>query len=241
MQLGLIGKSLRHSFSKAYFRAKFEALGLDYRYDNYELAEIEEFPQLIAKHQLKGLNVTIPYKQEVLKYIDLQSPAVRAIGACNTLVYREGAWEAHNTDYLGFRKSLEESGWQPSLKRALVLGSGGASKAVVYALRQMGIKADVVGRKGAENQLSYPQAQSLISHYDLVVNTTPLGTYPNIDELAPLRPEGNLKGKLFFDLIYNPEKTAWLELAEKRGAQILNGRAMLEHQAEAAWKIWQQA
>lgn len=238
MELGLIGKSLSHSFSKAYFEAKFERLGLDYRYSNYELAQIDDFPKLLSQKNFRGFNVTIPYKEAILPFVDWQSEAVRQIGACNTLVYRQGRWEAHNTDYLGFTASLQNSAWRANQKRALILGTGGAAKAVHFALEKLGFTVNLVSRKDQEGVLKYSQAQSLISHYDLLVNTTPLGTYPLVEELAPLRPEGRLEGKLFYDLIYNPEKTAWLKLAEARGAQIMNGLSMLELQAEASFEIW---
>ncbi len=241
MNFGLIGKSLVHSFSKRYFEEKFAAEKLNHRYLNCELPEVEQFPELLEDRDWHGFNVTIPYKERILKYVDERSQAVEAIGAANTLQLKGGKIIAHNTDHIGFKLSLEELDWQPSLKRALILGNGGAAKAVQYALMGMDYKVDLAGRREEEGLLKFSQAQSLIKHYDLVVNTTPVGTYPNVNDLAPIRPEGRLEGKLFYDLIYNPKKTAWLALAEQRGAHICNGQAMLIAQAEAAWQIWQSA
>ncbi|HUC83113.1 MAG TPA: shikimate dehydrogenase [Flavisolibacter sp.] len=237
---GLIGRTLKHSFSKTYFTKKFEEEGMpDYVYDNFELAAIDEFPQLFRKYpDLKGLNVTIPYKEEVLQYLTQKNAIVEAIGACNCIRVLGNERIGYNTDAIGFRKSLEPL-LQPHHQKALILGTGGASKAVRYVLEQLNIQFNFVSRQKGESQLGYADVdEEVLSSFHLIVNTTPLGMFPNIDA-APALPYHYLNDKhLLFDLIYNPAKTKFLAEGEKQGAQICNGHQMLIEQAEAAWVIW---
>lgn len=239
MELGLIGRSLSHSFSYRYFDEKFKKEGLtNCYYRNYELNEVKDFRSLMKDHpELKGLNVTVPYKSEIISYLDELDPVAREIGAVNTILIKGGHTTGYNTDHLGFRESLT-----PFLTddnhRALVLGSGGASRAVQYTLDQLGIPHEVVSRKPAKDQLSYEVAGQQLASFDLVINCTPLGTYPQSEEMPPLTLDNVSENHLFYDLIYNPEKSRLLSEAEKRGARVKNGYEMLILQAEAAWKIW---
>lgn len=239
MQLGLLGKSLKHSFSQTYFTEKFAELDLtDHSYQNFEIASIEDFPELLKQNpQLNGLNVTIPYKESVIPFLDEISVEAREIGAVNTILFKNNRLIGHNTDAYGFEHSLA-----PLLKsnhtKALILGTGGASKAISYALTKLGIASLKVSRSPAENECSYKEASSLLETHHLVVNTTPLGTYPNTSEIPPLALEKVSENHLFYDLIYNPSKTSLLLAAEQKGAKIKNGHEMLILQAEKAWEIW---
>lgn len=237
---GLIGRTLKHSFSQAYFTEKFAALGLpDCSYQNFELSLAEDFPEFIKNNpDLKGLNVTIPYKEDVVPYLTSQSDVVEEIGACNCIRIKNGRLIGHNTDVVGFRQALE-----PQLKlhhtKALVFGTGGASKAVAYALQKLGISHQFVSRNALQDGLQYSQlSKEVIESHTLIINTTPLGTWPNVDEKPPI-PYKYLKPEHFlFDLVYNPSVTAFLAEGVKLGAQISNGEQMLIGQAEESWRIW---
>ncbi|HEX4957412.1 MAG TPA: shikimate dehydrogenase [Lacibacter sp.] len=237
---GLIGYPLSHSFSKNYFTQKFQREGIsDCLYELFPLERIEMFPELIASHpNLEGLNVTIPYKEKVLPYVTEMSDAVKDIGACNCIQVKNGKLTAFNTDVVGFEHSLK-----PLLKayhtQALVLGTGGAAKAVVWVLQQMGITYQCVSRSGGEGRLRYDElTKDIIKAYPLIINTTPLGMQPNVKSKPSLPYEALDKQHLCFDLVYNPSKTVFLQEAERRGAVIKNGLEMLELQAEAAWNLW---
>lgn len=242
-QYGLIGKSLSHSFSKNYFEQKFEKEGIsDASYSLFELAEIAEFTALIKEHQLSGLNVTIPYKEAILHYLDEIDEEAKAIGAVNTIQFTKNGLKGFNTDVIGFRNSIK-----PFLEnihtRALILGTGGASKAVAYALEQLGIKILYVSRTPeGENQISYEEVnQYVMKHHLLIVNTTPIGTFPNVSE-APELPYDLLTEQHFlYDLVYNPAETVFLKYAKVAGCIAINGEQMLKIQAEEAWKIWGEA
>lgn len=239
MHLGLIGKSLKHSFSKKYFTEKFEQEGLSgHSYSNFELSDISELPTLLTKNrQLAGLNVTIPYKETVLPYLNTLSAAAKKIGAVNTIRIRDKQMEGFNTDVYGFEESLRPLLPKQPLK-ALILGSGGASKAVAFVLRRLNIDYEIVSRLAGDTHLSYVQASDSLDDYLLVVNTTPLGTFPSTEEMPALRLDKVSKNHLIYDLVYNPEKTRLLAEAEKHGASIKNGHEMLILQAEKAWEIW---
>lgn len=241
--LGLIGYPLTHSFSKQYFTQKFEKENItDYTYRNFELKKIEDFPDLIQNTpQLTGLNVTIPYKEKVLKYVDILSPEVREIGAANTLAINPVSKKitAYNTDIYGFKQSLIPY-LKPHHRRALILGTGGAAKAVVYGLKQLGIKTLMVSRQPkTTRQLAYHDlTEEVIKSHLLVINTTPLGQFPNT-EASPDFPYNFItENHFFYDLIYNPPVTNFLQQAQKKGAVARNGLKMLYLQAEKAWKIW---
>jgi len=238
MQFGLIGKSLSHSFSKAYFSKKFNAANLPHHYRNCELSSIAEFPSLLKQQEWAGFNVTIPYKEQILPYLDFLSPEVKSIGAANVIAVHQQKLYGYNTDYLGFRQDLQEFLSTERLQKALVLGSGGASKAVLYALQQMNISAQLVGRVSHSDKWNYEQASPALSEFPLVINCSPTGTFPGIDAMPALQLTDNLSGHFFYDLIYNPAETLFLKEARLRGAKTRNGQRMLILQAEASWDIW---
>lgn len=236
---GLIGKPLKHSFSAAYFNQKFAAENIDSVYQNFELDSIAQLPQLLQQHSnLRGLNVTIPYKKDVLPYLHAANETVQQIGACNCIKVVDGKLYGYNTDTVGFRQSLE-----PHLKRhhnkALVLGTGGSSGAVQYALKQLNIPFQLVSRQKEKETFLYEDLNDeIVKEHTLIINTTPLGMFPNV-EAAPAIPYSALTpNHLLYDLIYNPEKTLFLQRGEAQGAAIVNGHQMLLLQAEAGWKIW---
>jgi shikimate dehydrogenase len=242
MHFGLIGKPLSHSFSERWFTGKFEREGLvGHRYSLFPLERIEEMPALLKSHpQLKGLNVTIPYKREVMPFLNAIDPKAAAVGAVNTIAIRNGELVGYNTDVIGFRSTLE-----PLLKderpRALVLGSGGASRAVAFVLKELGIKFRVVSRSRERGDLTWDLLDpTVVKACPLVINTTPLGMYPDVDTAPDLPYEVIGQRHTLIDLVYNPAKTLFLNKGESRGATIMNGLPMLEAQAEASWQIWQQ-
>lgn len=237
---GLIGRQLSHSFSQRYFTEKFVREGLSgNRYDLFELERIEALPELLAGTPgLRGLNVTIPYKQTVVPLLQAVDPTAAAVGAVNTICIREGRLTGYNTDVDGFRATLVPL-IGDTRPRALVLGSGGASRAVVYVLRELGIKFRVVSRDRDTGDMTWDQLDpSLVGVCPLIINTTPLGMYPDVDGMPDL-PMGALGPKhCLIDLVYNPEKTHFLMAGEAQGARVINGLTMLHAQAEAAWRIW---
>jgi shikimate dehydrogenase len=239
-RFGLIGKDISYSFSPGYFDRKFRELGLEeYVYEIFDLPGISEFPGLLAQYpDLAGLNVTIPYKEAVIPYLDHLEEQAREIGAVNTLRFTQNRVEGYNTDVIGFRESLSPL-LKPSDQAALILGTGGASKAVAFGLRQLDIPFRFVSRNPEKGQLSYTEVNDrLLKQYQILVNCTPLGTYPGVDE-APSLPYGALDDShLLYDLIYNPSETTFLKKGRGRGARIKNGLEMLRLQAEASWKIW---
>lgn len=241
---GLIGYPLGHSFSKKYFTSKFEKEGITgCSFDLYEIPEIDLLPTVLRENpELRGLSVTIPYKEKVIAFLDQLDPACREIGAVNCIQIRNNKLTGFNTDYIGFKNSLET--WLEGEKpKALVLGTGGASKAVVQALKDLSISFKMVSRT-ATQQLDFLTYQDLknnpeiLSDHHLIVNTTPLGTFPNTEEMADIDPEAISGKHKVYDLVYNPEKTFLMRSLEARGALVKNGLEMLELQAEAAWKIW---
>ena len=240
---GLLGRSLAHSFSQTYFSQKFERLGLtDCRYELFELAEINELPQLLTRHpDLAGLNVTIPYKEKIWPYLTRVAPSAALVGAVNVIEFlADGSLVGHNTDYLGFRNSLRE--FYPAAvphRRALVLGTGGAAKAVAVALRELEIPHWLVSRDALGAGLTYVDlTPEVLAAHSLIINTTPLGTYPATTECPPLPYAALTPQHYLFDLIYNPRETLFLQRGLAVGAHIQNGFEMLELQAEAAWAIW---
>jgi shikimate dehydrogenase len=241
MQLyGLIGYPLTHSFSKKYFTQKFERDGRkDCVYENYPIADINGLKQILSLPDLKGLNVTIPYKEQVISFLDHSSAVVKKIRACNCIKIKEGKLYGYNTDIFGFENSLKKK-WNPFIHHpALILGTGGSEKAVKYVLEQLGVSYKNVSRKPSAGSYSYEQlTRDIISKYKLIINTTPLGMYPNIVEAPPIPYEYLTEKHFLFDLIYNPEKTLFLKKGEERSAAIQNGYDMLVMQAEENWKIW---
>ncbi len=241
--LGLIGYPLTHSFSERYFTHKFKELGIqqEWSYSLHELTDIQAFTQLwIAYPDLIGLNVTIPYKESVINLLDDLDDTARKIQAVNT-VKREGTQLiGFNTDYLAFKQSLQN--WLPQDRgyNALVLGTGGASKAVLQALNDMKIKSTLVSR-GHEGHITYEDLlkdRSRFLAHNLIINATPVGTYPNVGERPVLPYENFLPHQFVYDLIYNPSETALMRVAKEAGGSVKNGKEMLERQAELAWEIW---
>jgi shikimate dehydrogenase len=237
---GLVGKDIAYSFSRSYFTNKFRTEILkDYEYENFDLETIEAFPLLLESHKnLCGLNVTIPYKEAIMPYLDEIEPQAAEIGAVNTIQFTSRGLIGHNTDVYGFRESISAM-LKPEDRHALILGTGGASKAIAFVLGQLGIEFRFVSRTPTDNQLGYKDlGKELMAEYTLIVNCTPLGTFPNIEQ-KPALPYPLLDKRHFlFDLIYNPTKTVFLQEGQQRGARILNGLKMLELQAEKSWKIW---
>jgi shikimate dehydrogenase len=241
-KFGLIGKNISYSFSKNFFTRKFEKLGCTtYQYKNYDLPEIEEFPFIIyhKEDEFVGFNVTIPYKQSIIKYLDAVEGDAKKIQAVNTIkVTKENTLIGYNTDVYGFQKSIAPL-LKKHHKKALILGTGGASKAVAYALSKLGITYKFVSRNIIEDGFLYASiTQKIIVEYTVIINCTPLGTHPNVDELPPIPYEYITQNHLLFDLIYNPSKTKFLQKGETRNATIKNGLEMLELQAEKSWEIW---
>jgi shikimate dehydrogenase len=238
---GLVGRNISYSFSAGYFKEKFDALNLKkYSYTNFDIESIDKLPKIIKKTEgLKGLNVTIPYKEEVIPLLDKLSKNAAIIGAVNTItISKSGKTKGFNTDYYGFSKALEPL-LQPHHKKALILGTGGASKAVAFALRKMMVEYDFVSRTGSETVYAYNDlTNEVFNDYQIIINTSPVGTFPNVDECPPLNYELFTDKHIAFDLVYNPPETKFLSMAKERGATIENGYAMLVHQAEKAWKIW---
>jgi len=240
-KFGLLGKNISYSFSKKYFTDKFEKINFThYSYKNFDIASINEFPEIISKTKnLKGLNVTIPYKEAVIPLLTKLSENAKIIGAVNTIrITKDGTLKGYNTDFYGFKKALTPL-LQKQHQRALILGTGGASKAVAYALRKLNIDYDFVSRNPSEYQLSYEElTKEIFSDYQIIINTTPVGTFPNIDDCPPLDYSLFTENHIAFDLIYNPQETKFLRLAKEGGAKTKNGYDMLVFQAEKAWKIW---
>jgi shikimate dehydrogenase len=240
-QYGLIGKNISYSFSKKYFTEKF-ALGnlVDCSYENFDLQSIEEFPTLITNNiDLKGLNITIPYKEAVIPYLDKLSKTAAQIGAVNVIRFtKKGKLKGYNSDYFGFMKSLQPL-LQPHHQKALILGTGGAAKAVAFALDQLGILYTYVSREEKEGMIDYNRINATtFDNYHIIINCTPLGTSPDTNAFPPISYNFFTEKHIAFDLIYNPEETQFLKKAKKSGAITKNGYEMLVLQAEKAWKIW---
>lgn len=235
---GLIGKTLKHSFSPKYFNEKFARMGIDAKYELIEVQNTEKLAQ-VPFHRYEGINVTIPYKRDIMKYCTELDSAAVDIGAVNTLKpLPSGGLKGHNTDWLGFKNSL-----LPLIsnrpKKALVLGSGGSSKAVIYALQSLHFDVTVISRTPSKNQLTYSDlTPAVIQNIGLLVNTTPLGMFPDTQALPSVPVSALTKNTLVYDLIYNPDPTLLLKSAADKGCAIKSGREMLEIQAEESWNIW---
>ncbi|MFN8337837.1 MAG: shikimate dehydrogenase [Saprospiraceae bacterium] len=238
-QFGLIGYPLTHSFSPNYFNQKFDNEDINAEYMAYPLETITDYCALVEQINFVGLNVTIPYKESIISFLDEIDEVAHAIGAVNTITFEDGVSKGYNTDAGGFRESLLSFiGDLSCIKSALILGNGGAAKAVKYVLKCLGIKFKIVSRSG-NGDLTYDDlGASEISSSNLIINTTPLGMYPNV-AYSPKLPYNLLDEKYFlFDLVYNPEKTIFLTEGLNRGCKIKNGHEMLILQAEYAWHIW---
>ena len=239
---GLIGYPVGHSYSQEFFKKKFKKLKLkDHSYELFEMEYLNEFPALWLKHGgLAGVNVTVPHKEKVLKYLDKQDASAIKVGAANVIQKKSGKLIGFNTDYMAFRESLKK--WIGDFKgEALVLGSGGASKAVQAGLTDLNIPYNQVSRNIKGGDYTYEQLKSnpdIIKRFNLIVNTTPLGMFPN-NETKPEIPYKKISnGSYLYDLVYNPEETVFMKLGKEQGAKTKNGLEMLELQAERSWDIW---
>lgn len=237
---GLIGKNISYSFSRSFFSKKFENEHIDARYENFDIPSISEFPDILKQNpSISGFNVTIPYKESIMSFLDEIDETAKEIGAVNTIkVTSEGKLIGFNTDFYGFTEALKVH-LKAHHKKALILGTGGASKAVAFALKELGISYTYVSRTKQENNLTYSEiTKETINNYQLIINCTPLGTFPNIEEFPSIPTHYLNENHLVFDLIYNPPHTKLLKLALDQHAEITNGLRMLELQAEKAWEIW---
>lgn len=240
----LIGYPLGHSFSKKYFTEKFEKMGLSetHEYKLFELLDIQELPQLLKNEpNLKGLNVTIPHKQAVMPFLDSLDASAEKVGAVNVIKFMEdGRLIGYNSDYYGFKTSLEDflSEVNMSSIKALVLGNGGAGKAVVAALKDLGIDYKTVSRTKSEENISYDEIPTIIADYQLIINCSPVGTYPKSEQCPNIPYESLTENHYLYDLVYNPLETLFLQKGKEKGAKIHNGLRMLHLQAEKAWEVW---
>lgn len=236
-QFGLVGHPLGHSFSKAYFTEKFEREGLDCEYLNFDIEDIQFIRNIINDNpHLKGMNVTIPYKEAILPYLDELDSVANEIKAVNTVkVLPDGRLKGFNTDIIGLEKTLSMA----MAGSALILGTGGASKAVQYVLSKHHIPFRLVSRTPKNGDFAYQDlTPEIIASHSLIINTTPVGMAPHVDEAPDLPYEAITSQHILFDLIYNPEETCFLRHGREKGARTLNGLTMLHAQAEAAWRIW---
>ena len=241
-KFGLIGYPLGHSFSKKYFTAKFEKEGIpNCQFDLYEIPTISDFEEILVENpELEGMAVTIPYKQQVIPFLDKLDPACEEIGAVNCIKIKDNKLTGYNTDYVGFKNSLVN--WMGNIRpKALVLGTGGASKAVIQALKDLGIEFLLVSRTEALDQITYQDLKgkpSILEDHLLIINCTPLGTFPKVEGMPEIDIEKLTSEHLVYDLVYNPAVTTLMQACLDAGGKAKNGQDMLELQAEAAWKIW---
>ncbi len=235
---GLIGRKLSHSFSAKFFNAKFTSEQIDADYQLFELETIDSLPRLLASIPLDGFNVTIPYKESVMRYLDAVDDEARKVGAVNCVEYCDGKLIGHNTDITGIEASLHWLDVTPDCK-ALILGTGGASKAVQYVLAKHEIEYAVVSRDKSRGDLTYDELTSEdIDSHKLIINTTPIGMFPNVDEAPNIPYEAIGANHRVFDLVYNPATTEFLRRTKEQGAQTMGGILMLQTQAIASWHIW---
>jgi shikimate dehydrogenase len=241
LKFGLIGKDIDYSFSRSYFAKKFKTENLPHTYVNYDIDDIHKLDEIIANTpNLKGLNVTIPYKESVMPLLDDINKKAKKIGAVNTIkITRYQKLIGYNTDFYGFKTSLKPH-LKPYHKRALILGTGGASKAIAYALKKLHIDYDYVSRneKKGVKFLYSDLTNAIISSYTIIINCTPIGTYPNVNACPDIPYEAITEKHILYDLVYNPEQTKFLSCGDVKGATTINGLEMLKLQAEKAWEIW---
>lgn len=237
---GLIGYPLTHSFSKKYFDKKFEEEGLtDCRFENFPITSMAELPEMLQQPGLAGFAATIPYKQQLMAYLDSTEHIPSDLGACNCVKITDGKLIGYNTDWIGFEKSFAPL-LQPHHKTALVLGNGGATAAVVYVLKQLNIAYEIVSRQLHNGStLTYDNLnEEIIGDHLVIINTTPLGMYPAVDTCPPIPYEAITGQHFLYDLTYNPSKTLFLQKGEEKGATVKNGEGMLVLQAEENWRTW---
>ena len=237
---GLIGKDIGYSFSRNYFGNKFSTKEefSNLTYENFDIDSISKIQEIFKIDNLVGLNVTIPYKKEVIPYLDELSDTAKVIGAVNTICFKNDIKIGHNTDVIGFKKALKNI-LSKKPKKAIILGTGGASRAIEYVLKSEGIDIVYVSRKPINNQIHYKDLNNkIMEECELIINCTPLGTFPKINDAPDIPYEFLSSNNCLFDLIYNPEKTKFMKNGIKMGAKVTNGYNMLIQQAEASWKLW---
>ncbi len=240
---GLIGYPLKHSFSKGFFNDKFTSEKIDAEYVNFEIESITEFPDIIKMNpNLKGLNVTIPYKEKVIPYLDEIGPNAKNIGAVNVIKFDRSKGKlrliGYNSDIIGFKQSID-SLLEPTHKKALILGTGGSSKAVYHGLLQLGVESVFVSREKSGGKLTYQElTPEVMKEYTVIVNCTPIGMFPKVDACPEIPYELLTKHHLLYDLLYNPDETLFLRKGKEQGAVIKNGLEMLLLQAFASWDFW---
>jgi len=237
---GLVGKSISYSFSEKYFTEKFKKNKIqNCTYKNFDLNNIKDLVSILKENDLKGLNITIPYKEQVLSYLDEIEDNAKLIGAINTIkINKDKTLTGYNTDFIGFINTLRPY-INSNCKKALILGTGGASKAIEYGLKKLNIESKKISRNKKKGDLTYLEIDSdLIKEYQIIINTTPLGTYPDIENYPDIPYKYLTKKHICYDLIYNPDETKFLRKSKKKGAITVNGLRMLEIQAEESWKIW---
>ena len=240
---GLIGYPLGHSFSIGFHNQRFADEGINAKYVNFEIPSIDDLPEVLGSNpELKGLNVTIPYKQKVMAFLDSISPEARAIGAVNVIrVVHKGdniTLRGYNSDVIGFKQSIEPM-LESYHKKALVLGTGGASRAVAYGLKTLGLESVFVSRYERPGTIQYQSiTPEVVREYNVIVNCTPLGMYPNTEECPQLPYEALDEHNILYDLIYNPDETLFMKRGAEQGANVKNGLEMLLLQAFASWEFW---
>ena len=237
---GLIGHPLKHSYSKDWFTQRFEYEGLDCRYQNFDLKNIEELENVMATYpDLCGFNVTLPYKEAIIPLLDDIDETAKQVRAVNVVTIRDGKLKGYNTDVYGFEKLLETAIKGKNIAHALVLGTGGASKAVQYVLNQHGIPYSTVSRNAEKGNYTYDTlTDAILKQNQLIINTTPLGMMPRYDEFPELHYQALSKQHILIDLIYNPKETAFMELGKTWGAKVYGGWMMFEEQAKRTWEIF---
>ena len=237
---GLIGHPLKHSQSRFFFNEKFEYEGLDCLYQHFDLKSLDELHEVMERYpDLCGFNVTIPYKEAIIPLLDEIDAVAKEVGAVNVVTVREGKLKGYNTDVYGFEQLLDRATNGKEIDHALVLGTGGASKAVQYVLRQKGIPFSLVSRSTEKGDYTYDAlTDEILSQNHLIINTTPLGMFPRIDDFPDLHYQALSKKHTLIDLIYNPKETAFMELGKTWGAKVFNGMQMFEEQAKKTWEIF---
>jgi shikimate dehydrogenase len=237
---GLIGHPLKHSQSRFYFNEKFEYEGLDCRYQHFDIKSLEELHDIMAKYpDLCGFNVTIPYKESIIPLLDEIDPIAKEVGAVNVVTITNGKLKGYNADVYGFERLLNRAINGRDASHALILGTGGASKAVQYVLKQKGIPYSIVSRDAAKGDYTYDTlTDEVLKANPLIINTTPVGMFPQVDNFPDLHYQGLTKKHTLIDLIYNPRETAFMELGRTWGAKVYNGLQMFEEQAKRTWEIF---
>jgi len=238
-KFGLIGKNIDYSFSKKYFLEKFKKENLDYTYSNFDIVNISEIESILQNNSISGYNVTIPYKEEIIKFLDEIDEVAKDIGAVNTIKKIDNKNIGFNTDSIGFEKSLIPLIENKIPKNALILGSGGASKAVKYVLKKLKINYSTVSRKEGKSEFVYENLNEVIlNKFKMIINCSPVGTFPNINNCPNIPYEFLTKDHILYDLVYNPIESLFLKKGRKLGCKTKNGLEMLEIQANESWSVW---